>query len=310
MNPIKLEHDKPEELALIGDALLKEGKIQEAVTCFERALKIQPSFLYAHNKIEKFGSYTWGSRFGFNCQIHPDDDIFRFFATHPTSTNPIRDYLSDGWRTMLELIYILDDIKKPLRKCKRFLEFACGFGRFTRHLEVALRKYGNNLVVSDVAPGSVDFLIDNFSVEGFYSKLDPDDFDIPGDYDIIFALSLFTHLPKDTWGRWLKKLYGALNEGGVLIFTTHGDKVAKQMNVTIPNSGFSYFFESESTVLSGDHYGMTYTSLEFVRNAVLRETGQMVYREYLSHFWFTQDAYVLMYPRSLLRRIFQFFIRD
>lgn len=307
MNNNNLVSDEPEVIAHIGDTLLEKGRIQDAVTYFERALKIQPSFLYAHNKIEKFGSNTWQSRFGFNCLIHPDDDIFRFFATHPTSINPIRDYLSDGWRTMLELIFILDDIEKPLRKCKTFLEYACGFGRFTRHLDVAIRKYGNNLIVSDVVPGSVDFLINNFGVKGFYSTLNPDELDIPGNYDLVFVLSLFTHLPENTWGRWIKKLYSALGEGGALIFTTHGEKVAKQKNVIIPDSGFLYELESESTALTGDHYGMSYTSKEFVRNTVLRETGQEVYREYFSHFWSSQDAYVVMRPCSLLTHLLQLF---
>lgn len=302
MNDVELEKDRPEEIALIGDALLEEGKVQEAVACYEKALKIKPGFLYAHNQIEKFGSHTWGSRFGFNCQIHPEDDIYRFIAQHPTSINPIRDYLSDGWRTMLELINILDDIKKPLPNCKRFLEFACGFGRFTRHLEVAIRKYGNKLVVSDVAPGSIEFLKENFGVEGFYSKLNPDDVDIPGYFDVIFVLSLFTHLPEDKWGSWLRKMYGALNQGGVLIFTTHGDKAAKQQNICIPDTGFLYCFQSESSTISINDYGTTFTSAEYVKNLVLHETGQAIYREYLSHFWFAQDAYVVMRPRSFWNR--------
>jgi tetratricopeptide (TPR) repeat protein len=275
-----------------ADALYAQGKLDEAVQNYKIALNLAPDNLYAHNRIESIGrAETFESWFGFDCRIHEDDEIFKFFANHPTSLNPVRDYLADGWRTMMELMYILDDIEKPIKKCQSFLEFATGFGRFTRHLTIPLRN--SRHVVSDVMPGSVDFLIKHFGVEGFYSTNEPEQVEIPGRYDIVFVLSLFSHLSEEVWGRWLKKLYSAVDEGGVLIFTTHGSTTAKSKNITIPASGFLYGRESESKVLSSDYYGTTFTSPEYVRYTILRETGQSSYLEYPGHFWNGQDAYVI-----------------
>ena len=48
--------------------------------------------LAAHNLIEAHQlPDAFGHWMGLNCAISPQDDIFHFFAGHPTSINPIRD---------------------------------------------------------------------------------------------------------------------------------------------------------------------------------------------------------------------------
>jgi SAM-dependent methyltransferase len=290
-----------ERLAKEGDAYQVQGETQRAISAYKRALRIDPRYLYAHNRIEEIGgAESFQFWMGFDCQIDPQDEIFKFFAAHPTSINPIRDYLADGWRTMMELLYILEDLGRPLKGCDRFLEFACGYGRFTRHLSVPLKD--KELVVSDVMPGSVDFLRKHFEVQGFYSDARPDAVNIPKKFNIIFVLSLFTHLPEINWGPWLSKLFSALEEGGLLIFSTHGKKFAQIQGVTFPSSGFFYTQDSESEFLSGDEYGTTYTTPEYVRKTVLEETGQPILRQYTSYFWKGQDAFVVMKPERSMTK--------
>ena len=90
---------------------------------------------------------------GVNCEISPQDDIYRFFDGHPTSINPLRDYLADGWRTLSELMLLLESVDRPLLRVASFLEFASGHGRFTRHLARALG--AGKVTVSDVVPSAV-----------------------------------------------------------------------------------------------------------------------------------------------------------
>jgi len=229
---------------------------------------------------------------GVNASISPDDDIFRFFANHPTSKNPIRDYLSDGWRTMVELQDVLDRYNMSLRRCENFLEFACGQGRFTRHLA---RIFTNNqLRVSDVVPGSVDFLKQTMAVDGFYSSIDPDELTIPGRYSVIFVLSLFSHLPPAVWCKWLQVLFNALAPGGLLIFSTHGEKCAQLEGVDWGDAGCKFYPSSESAVLDGHTYGSTFASPAFVKTSVHEALGDSVAVDIIQgHFWGNQDAVVL-----------------
>jgi SAM-dependent methyltransferase len=271
-----------------------ENNRSDAEKYLDEIFRLEPTCLEAHNLREKYrlkGNYSdW---IGVNAQISSDDDIFRFFANHPTSFNPIRDYLSDGWRTMVELEDVLDYCDLSLRRCSSFLEFACGQGRFTRHLARIFKK--EQLTVSDVVPGSVGFLQETMGVKGFYSSNDPDSVKIPEKYEVIFVLSLFSHLPPTVWHQWLKVLYDSLKPNGVLIFSTHGEKCARMVGISLDDKGVKFFPSSESTVLDGETYGCTYAAIDFVHQAITDALGATVkVKSIPEHFWGNQDAIVVL----------------
>ena len=115
------------DLLPLARDLIAQGRLAQASHCLQALLRLQPTHLEAHNLLETHrldGNFT--DAFGIESRISPDDDIFRFFANHPSCTNPIRDYLSDGWRTMVELGRLLESLDRPLGRCGSFLEFASG----------------------------------------------------------------------------------------------------------------------------------------------------------------------------------------
>ena len=281
-----------ETTTLLSEAkrLIEQQDLLGAATQLDKLCEMEALNLEAHNLRERHqlkGNFAdW---MGVNAEISPDDDIFRFFANHPTSKNPVRDYLSDGWRTMVELQDALDAYGMSLRQCKSFLEFACGQGRFTRHLARIFKQ--SQLTVSDVVPGSVDFLHQAMGVKGFYSATDPEAVKIPGKYDVIFVLSLFSHLPPPVWSQWLKVLHAALAPDGVLIFSTHGEKCARLAGVDWDDTECRFYPSSESTVLDGQTYGCTYASIEYVQRAVKEALGEGIkIKTIANHFWGNQDA--------------------
>jgi len=265
----------------------------EAETFLDKIFNIDPSSLDAHNLREQHRlSGNFSDWIGVNAIISPQDDIYKFFVNHPTSRNPIRDYLSDGWRTMVELRDILDQYSISLHRCVNFLEFASGHGRFTRHLARILKR--DQLTVSDVVPGSVDFLVNTFNAKGFYSTVNPDDLHITDKFDVIFVLSLFSHLPSTVWEQWIKVLYASVEPSGVLIFSTHGEKCAYQAKVDIATNGYQFFPSSESKVLDGDIYGTSFASFEYVKQITRNALGSKIRIELKSsHFWENQDAIIV-----------------
>lgn len=271
---------------------LAQGDAKTAAHCLSCVLSCEPNNLVAHNLREAHGlDGNYSSWMGVNAQIALDDDIFRFFAHHPTSRHPVRDYLSDGWRTMTELQTVMEMHGHVLGRSKSFLEFASGHGRFTRHLVKRLPE--GALTVSDVVPGSVKFLQDLLGVKGFDSTPEPLGLSMPEVYEHIFVLSLFSHLPESTWGAWLKRLYEGLEPGGLLIFSTHGQKCADQAGVNL-DQGFVFYASSESNAIEGQEYGTTFTSADYVMATARDSIGSEAKVKMIpNHFWGNQDAVVI-----------------
>ena len=277
-------------------ALMARGEMEAAGQTLVAARDVAATRLAAHNLIEEhFPLLSYGQWMGCPCQISEADDIFKFFAAHPSSLNPIRDYLADGWRTMSELVLLLEEVGHPLLKTQSVLEFASGHGRFTRHLVKALG--ASRVVANDVVVDSVEFSRKTFGVEGFVSPSVPEQVQWDKKHDLVFVLSLFTHLPASTWSRWLKCIYDMVAPGGVLVFTTHGAEAVFKQNVTLDENGYFFVASSESNAIDGQEYGTTFTSEAFVRARIaetLPEARLLKVAE--RQFWHHQDAIVIEKP--------------
>lgn len=248
--------------------------------------------LESHNRNEREqGRDAFEPWMGVNCEIHPNDEIFCFFYNHPTSTNPLRDYFADGWRTLYELMVVLEKVGRPLVGCNSFLEFASGYGRLTRHL--AKFPGADKVHASDLMPESVEFTKEKFGVDGFYSNSSPSLVQFPQQYEIVFVLSLFSHLPRSSWADWLEKLCSAVELNGYLIFSTHGEGFAKRNGVELDAEGFFFVASSESEHLLGEEYGTTITSPQFVEDMIERIPNMEIALFQADHFWSGQDAWVL-----------------
>lgn len=250
----------------------------------------EPPDLSTHNRREaSHAPERYSEWMRVNCVIDPRDDIYHFFASHPIAANPVREYLADGWRTLSELMLVMESVDAPLTKVRSMLEFASGFGRFTRHLAPVLP---GRVTVSDVHPGSVDFLKEQMGVQGFYSTTDPEALRIPGRYELVFVLSMFTHLPPAHWAAWLRKLFEAVEPGGHLVFTVHHEDPPGH-KITYSADGTFFVPSSESRELDADTYGTTFATRDWVQSEVRRALGRpaTAYRE--TAFWHGQDAVVV-----------------
>ena len=279
-----------------AQALMNRGELEAAGQLLVQARDVAATRLPAHNLIEEhFPLLSYGQWMGCPCQISEADDIFKFFSAHPSSLNPIRDYLADGWRTMSELVLLLEEVNHPLLRTKSVLEFASGHGRFTRHLVKALG--AERVVANDVVVDSVEFERKTFGVEGFVSPSVPEQVQWNQQHDLVFVLSLFTHLPASTWSRWLRRIFDMVAPGGVLVFTTHGAEAVRKQNVTLDENGYFFVASSESNAIDGQEYGTTFTSEAFVRARIaetLPEARLLKVAE--RQFWHHQDAIVIEKP--------------
>ena len=170
-----------------------------------------------------------------------------------------------------------------------FLDFACGYGRFTRHLIQELDP--ERIWVSDIDADAVRFQRERFGVHGVPSTSAPEALEIDRRFDVIFVASLFSHLPRSSFERWLTRLASLLSERGVLVFSTHGIGLAREAE----GRGDHLFRErSESRTLDVAEYGTAFVSEAFVAAAIRNAAGsQARWRRIANGLLGFQDLYLV-----------------
>ncbi len=148
------------------------------------------------------------------------------------------------------------------------LDWGCGSGRVTRHLIDRFpqaRVYGNDIDREAVAWAGRN-LDGEFAPCGLGPPLPHAD----RKFDLVIALSVFTHLTREYQSLWLEELRRVIRPGGVLLVTTHG-RFAGRWNFPdarefdrVFETGFYDAFRDENLgdVASGDYYKSTYQTNE------------------------------------------------
>lgn len=229
-------------------------------------------------------------------EIHPDDFIFRFLYDNPTFKSrdaAIQYYFNDGQKSAQQLLRILAEVCKYDGKLElKILEFASGYGCVTRHMSNVLPFV--QVTSCDIHPEAQSFIKNKIGVNAILSASQPENLVITERYDVIFALSFFSHMPKATFGRWLRQLFSLVKPGGHVIFTTHGIASTKVLpNVRFDEEGFWFQPSSEQKDLDISEYGLTCTRPEFVFSRLFEipQNRLLYYQE--AYWWGHQDVYVI-----------------
>lgn len=227
-----------------------------------RSDRILASFLQA--MVPSFNS--------FNTTISDNDEMF-LMALENTAGDPTQAairYHGNGLRIFQAIQQIITHHFGSWDNLSTFLDFAGGYGRFTRFLTQVLPP--EHIWISDIYPEAVQFQIEQFQVQGIPSTLTPTEYKIDQNFDCILASSFFSHIPESTFAPWLKTLYHNLNEGGLLIFSTHDVTLAPNP-FALSASGIHFIPQSESRTLDPSVYGTTYVSEEFIQHSLNQILG-------------------------------------
>ena len=126
------------------------------------------------------------------------------------------------------------------------LDFPCGFGRVLRFLKGMFP--AADIIVGEIQPDALDFCQHTFSVSAFLSDRDLNRIVLPQKFDLIWCGSLMTHLDEPAVCDLLHFFYRQLAEGGVCVFTAHGQRVASIIETRESTYGLSE--ESQKNILS------------------------------------------------------------
>ncbi len=109
------------------------------------------------------------------------------------------------------------------------LDWGCGPDRVIRHLPSYIQKpckyYGTDYNKKYIKWCSKNLANINFSL----NKLQPPLEYQSNFFDIIYAISIFTHLSEKMHYAWFKDLIRVLNPGGILFLTLHGDAFIEKL---------------------------------------------------------------------------------
>lgn len=175
----------------------------------------------------------------------------------------------------------------------RVLDFGSGHGRLTRTLLGKLEP--RKIWASDIYHKAIAWQAETYGVNGLVSVSDPSRFALDQQHDIVFAASVFSHLPDGLFQGWLARLYDLVAPTGLLAFSVHGTGFAPPAQ-DINTAGIGYEHRSESITLDTGIYGMSYVSEPYVRAAIATACGDApasATRLFRAGLFESQDLYVV-----------------
>jgi len=106
----------------------------------------------------------------------------------------------------------------------KICEWGCGPGRVIRHLRGALDNRKIELFGADYNSASIAWCREHlhgidFRVNGLEPPLPYE----ASTFDVLYALSVFTHLSAEGHQRWIDEVFRVVRPAGLVIFTAHGD---------------------------------------------------------------------------------------
>jgi len=131
------------------------------------------------------------------------------------------EFLAGGARAASDIRGILERNGIAMADLGAVLDFGCGCGRVLRQWA---RLAGPELHGTDYNPVLVEWCRTNLPFAQLsVNRLEPP---LPFDderFDLVYAMSVFTHLTEAQHHAWMAELRRVLRPGGHLVFTTHGD---------------------------------------------------------------------------------------
>jgi SAM-dependent methyltransferase len=155
------------------------------------------------------------------------------------------------------------------------LDFGCGCGRVVQNLRGQPGSYA--LYATDIDPDLVDWGRSNlqdiqWSVNGHRPPLPFND----DAFDLIYGISVFTHLDEDFQDVWLRELRRVARPGATVILTVHGEHVISGLRMLDPSyideihdRGFMFFKWSKGKLkIDGfpDFYQTAFHTKEYIYN--------------------------------------------
>lgn len=166
--------------------------------------------------------------------------------------------------------YVRDDFLNILKMAdlnfhahERILDFGCGVGRFLYSISNYTSE-DQKLYGCDVSQRCATWCKENIDFADCHeSNIEPPLLYTDGFFDLVYACSVFSHLPISFQLKWALEIFRIISSGGSFLFTTHGTayfpvlqqavldrKITNSTMISIGGSGLFFSFDSDSSISS------------------------------------------------------------
>lgn len=176
---------------------------------------------------------------------------------------PVSDFLEMGRRCHARIEESLRAQRVALEGLGAILDFGCGCGRTLRHFAglKTVRVEG-----TDYNPELVGWCRPNLGFARFgLNRLAPPMRYRDGSFDLVYAFSVFTHLPEPLQHAWMAELRRILKPGGYLAISTMPERTL------LDPAGRAQFDQGKLAVLNATEAGAN-TCMAYHPTAYVRET--------------------------------------
>ncbi len=146
--------------------------------------------------------------------VMDDDDVRTITADR---------FFWSGYDQVLRWLKLLERHSFDLRAAGAVMELGCGSGRLIRQFRCV---DGLRLVATDVKPEFVDWCRRDLpGIEFYVNDIAPPVTGVEaGTFDLVFAQSVFTHIPLELQEPWIQELHRVLRPGGFLLANVAGPR--------------------------------------------------------------------------------------
>jgi SAM-dependent methyltransferase len=139
------------------------------------------------------------------------------------------NYYRDGFQTASEIISIVQPYINLKEPGKALLDWGCGPGRVVRHLPALL--HGQHAVYGcDYNAAYIDWCKKNLlNISFTANELVPPTSFAGDSFDLIYGLSIITHLSAKNHFAWIEELRRILKPGGLLLITCQGNQFKEKL---------------------------------------------------------------------------------
>lgn len=188
-----------------------------------------------------------------------------------TGQRSLEVFLESGKLGAQALELILGRASLALGAFDSVLDFGCGCGRVLRFLR---GMEGVSLQGTDLNRKAIAWAAEHLGFATFVSNaLEPPLRYGDGSFGLVYAFSVFTHLPEALQFRWMRELHRVLGEDGYLIITVHGDHYLPH----VPEGQRSSYERGDLVVRHSKKAGRNecaaFHPARFVRERLAPETG-------------------------------------
>jgi SAM-dependent methyltransferase len=142
-----------------------------------------------------------------------------------TTLRDVAWFLDGGARTAAEIRAALERIGRPIGSFDSVLDFGCGCGRVLRQWSGV---NGPTFTGTDYNPAGPDWI--NEHLPGVSAKKNGLEPPLPFEnesFDLVYSVSVFTHLPVELQEPWLVEIRRVLRPGGIFLPTLMGQSFAE-----------------------------------------------------------------------------------